>query len=183
MSPRATRSTVLSMATTILDVGDATGRMVTGLSRGTTYYYRVRPYDSDWTRPLFRNCAATTVATTGLTIHATFDSSITGNPNSAAIQATINRAISIYESLFSDPITIRDSVPLFDDCSRTAILCRRIALRKVTTVYTRLLEYLHQRIASGCDEPATTMSRTRVCQALHYPRILRQRAQTGGPWD
>ena len=28
-----------------LDVGDATGRVVTGLSRGTTYYYRVRAYD------------------------------------------------------------------------------------------------------------------------------------------
>ena len=28
------------------DVGDVTGRVVTGLSRGTTYYYRVRPYDA-----------------------------------------------------------------------------------------------------------------------------------------
>jgi elongation factor P hydroxylase len=49
----------------------------------------------------------TTVATTGLTIHATFDSSITSNPNAAAIEAMINRAISIHESLFSDPITIQ----------------------------------------------------------------------------
>jgi hypothetical protein len=48
-----------------------------------------------------------TMPATGLTIHATFDSSITGNPNSAAIQATINRAISIYESLFTDPVTIQ----------------------------------------------------------------------------
>ena len=50
--------------------------------------------------------SGTTEATTGLVIHPTFDSSITGNPDSAAIQATINGAISIYESLFSDPITI-----------------------------------------------------------------------------
>src|SRR5260370_38946034 len=50
---------------------------------------------------------STTVPTTGLITHATFDSSITGNPNAAAIEAMINRAISIYESLFSDPITIQ----------------------------------------------------------------------------
>jgi hypothetical protein len=49
---------------------------------------------------------AMTMPTTGLVIHATFDSSITGNPNAAAIEAMINQAISIYESLFNDPITI-----------------------------------------------------------------------------
>ena len=27
-----------------LDVGNVTGRVVTGLNPGTTYYYRVRPY-------------------------------------------------------------------------------------------------------------------------------------------
>ena len=89
-----------------LDVGDATGRVVTGLSRGTTYYYRVRPYDVTGANRYSEIMSATTEPTTGLVIHATFDSSITGNPNSAAIEATINRAISIYESLFTDPITI-----------------------------------------------------------------------------
>ncbi len=89
-----------------LDVGDVTGRVVTGLSWGTTYYYRVRPYDQIGPDRYSQTTAAATEATTGLVIHATFDSSITGNPNSAAIQATINRAISIYESLFTDPITI-----------------------------------------------------------------------------
>ena len=29
-----------------LDVGDVTGRLVTGLNQGSTYYYRVRPYDA-----------------------------------------------------------------------------------------------------------------------------------------
>ena len=43
----------------------------------------------------------------GLTIHPTFDSSITNNPNAAAIQAMISRAISFHESLFRDPITIQ----------------------------------------------------------------------------
>src|SRR5262249_36896302 len=89
-----------------LDVGDATGRVVTGLHRGTTYYYRVHSYDATGAGGYSATFTATTEATTGLVIHPTFDSSITGNPNSAAIQATINTAIAIDESLFTDPITI-----------------------------------------------------------------------------
>ncbi len=89
-----------------LDVGNVTGRVVTGLSRGNTYYYRVRAYSAAGVGGYSEVMAATTVATTGLTIHPTFDSSITGNPNAAAIEAMINRAIAIQESLFSDPITI-----------------------------------------------------------------------------
>src|SRR5215472_17534683 len=89
-----------------LDVGDATGRVVTGLNQGTTYYYRVRPYGLRSTAGYTRTMAVPTDPTTGLTIQATFDSSITGQPNAAAIEATINQAISIYESLFTDPITI-----------------------------------------------------------------------------
>ncbi len=48
------------------------------------------------------------VATGGgaLVINATFDSSITSDPNAAAIEAMINNAVSIYESLFNDPITV-----------------------------------------------------------------------------
>jgi hypothetical protein len=80
---------------------------VTGLNPGTTYYYRVRPYTAAGPGSYSEVTTATTVPTTGLIIHATFDSSITGNPNAAAIEAMITRAISIYESLFSDPITIQ----------------------------------------------------------------------------
>jgi len=90
-----------------LDVGNVTGRVVTGLSQGTTYYYRVRAYDANGTSTANSDVImATTSATLGLIIHATFDFSITSNPNAAAIEAMINRAISIYESLLSDPITV-----------------------------------------------------------------------------
>ncbi len=90
-----------------LDVGNVTGRVVTGLNPGTTYYYRVRAYDATSPASYSDVMTVTTVDTPGLIIRATFDSSITGNPNAAAIEAMINRAISIYESLFSDPITVQ----------------------------------------------------------------------------
>ena len=89
-----------------LDVGKVTGRLVTGLNRGTSYYYRVRPYGGARAGNYSHVMTATTVPTVGLVIHPTFDSSITNAPNAAVIEATINRAISIYETLFMDPITI-----------------------------------------------------------------------------
>ncbi|HEY5766335.1 MAG TPA: fibronectin type III domain-containing protein [Candidatus Udaeobacter sp.] len=90
-----------------LDVGNVTGRVVTGLSRGTTYYYRVRAYDAAGAGNYSDVMTATTVSTVGLVIHPTFDGSITSNPNAAAIEAMISRAISFHESLFTDPITIQ----------------------------------------------------------------------------
>jgi hypothetical protein len=90
-----------------LDVGNVPGRVVTALNPGTIYYYRVRAYNASGVGGYSNVISVTTVATNGLIIHATFDSSITNNPNAAAIEAMINRAISIYESLFSDPFTIQ----------------------------------------------------------------------------
>src|SRR5262249_30608445 len=90
-----------------LDIGDVNGRAVTGLNPGTTYYYRVRAYDATGPSGYSDVMAATTDPNAGLINNATFDSSITGNPNAAAIEAMINRAIAIYESLFNDPITIQ----------------------------------------------------------------------------
>jgi hypothetical protein len=91
-----------------LDVGNTAGRVVTGLSQGTTYYYRVRAYDATGTASANSGVmTATTSASSGLIIKATFDSSITSRTNAATIEAMINRAILIYESLFADPITIQ----------------------------------------------------------------------------
>jgi FG-GAP-like repeat len=90
-----------------LDVGNVTARVVAGLNRGTTYYYRVRAYGATGPASYSAVMRITTEPTTGLIINPTFDNSITGNPNAAAIEAMINRAISVHESLFSDPITIQ----------------------------------------------------------------------------
>lgn len=90
-----------------LDVGNVAGRVVTGLNPGTTYYYRVRPYYNTGQGSYSEAMTATTTPTSGLTINATFDSSITNHWNAVAIEAMINRAISIYEMLFTNHITIQ----------------------------------------------------------------------------
>jgi hypothetical protein len=90
-----------------LDVGKVAGRAVTGLHPGTTYYYRVRAYAAAGPGGYSNAMKVTTAPATGLTIQATFDSSITGAPNAAVIEASINRAISVYESVFTDPITVQ----------------------------------------------------------------------------
>src|SRR5258705_1109311 len=73
-----------------LDVGNVNGRAVTALNRGTTYYYRVRPYTAAGLGGYSNVTTAATEAPTGLIIHPTFDSSIIDDPNSAAIQAMTN---------------------------------------------------------------------------------------------
>jgi hypothetical protein len=90
-----------------LDVGNVIRQVVTGLHPGTTYYYRVRPYTSSGAGSYSGAITATTAPATGLIINPTFDTSITNDPDAAAIEAMISRAISIYESLFADPFTIQ----------------------------------------------------------------------------
>ena len=89
-----------------LEVGAATWRVVTGLSPGTTYYYRVTGLTEAGFGTNSDVMTGQTATGSGFVISPTFDSSITNNPNAAAIEAMINRAIAIYESLFSDPITV-----------------------------------------------------------------------------
>src|SRR5882724_9679692 len=70
------------------------------------YHDRVRAYNASGAGSSVDVASATTTASSGLIINATFDGSITSNPNAAAIEAAINRAIAIFESLFSDRLTI-----------------------------------------------------------------------------
>src|SRR5579871_2660302 len=56
-----------------------------------------------------------TPAAAQLMIIPTFDSTITSDPNAAAIETTINNAISVYEHTFSNPITV--SVLIHEDQS------------------------------------------------------------------
>jgi hypothetical protein len=89
-----------------LEVRAATWRVVTGLSPGTTYYYRVTGLTEAGFATNSDVMTGQTAAGSGFVISPTFDSSITNNPNAAAIEAMINGAVAIYESLFSDPITV-----------------------------------------------------------------------------
>jgi len=90
-----------------LDLGNMTNCVVTGLNRGTKYYYRVRPYSSAGIGSSSETVSVTTPSTSsGLVINPTFDSTITDDPRSNAIQAMILSAIEKYQTLFNDPITV-----------------------------------------------------------------------------
>ena len=89
-----------------LDVGNVTSRMVGHLSAGTTYYYRVHACGGSGTGGASLVMTATTATAAGLVINPTFDSSITSNPNAAAIEAMITQTIATFQSLLSDPITV-----------------------------------------------------------------------------
>ena len=85
-----------------LDVGNVNGRAVTGLNPGTTYYYRVRPYTAASSGEYSNVTTVTTQPATGLIINPTLRSVIP-----QAMQDMIEgNIIPLYESLFSDPITI-----------------------------------------------------------------------------
>jgi hypothetical protein len=90
-----------------LDIGNVLNFVVTGLKRGTKYYYRVRPYSSAGTGSSSEAVSVTTASiSSGLVINPTFDSTITNDPRASAIEAMIISAIQKYQSLFNDPITV-----------------------------------------------------------------------------
>src|SRR6516162_1142846 len=87
-----------------LDLANVTNYVVTGLNRGTKYYYRVRPYSSAGIGSSSEAVSVTTASSSaGLVINPTFDSTITNDPRSNAIQAMIFSAIEKYQTLFNDP--------------------------------------------------------------------------------
>jgi hypothetical protein len=62
-------------------------------------------------RVIFVSCSitlalGTSAWATGLTIIPTFDTSVTSSPNAAGYEAATNAAIGLYESLFTNPITV-----------------------------------------------------------------------------
>jgi hypothetical protein len=119
-----------------LDVGDSIGRLVAGLKPGTKYYYRVRAYGDAGLASYSEVRTGSTTPTTGLIIHPTFDSTITGNPNAAAIEAMINRAISIYESIFSDSITIQIRFRYATTAPDGTALPQGLLSQSLTGIYT-----------------------------------------------
>src|SRR5262245_7052213 len=119
-----------------LDVGRVNGRAVMGLKPGTTYYYRVRAYTAAGSGAYSNVSTATTQAAAGLTIIPVFDDSITQDPNSQAIQAMIFRAIGIYESLFSDPITIQILFRYSDTAPNGDSLAAEVLAQSFSTIYT-----------------------------------------------
>jgi hypothetical protein len=80
---------------------------VNPLDPGTKYYWEVNarfaseggPWSSTWNY-------TTANPPPGLTIIPVFDSTITSDPQAEAIESTIKAAIGVYQSNFSDPITI-----------------------------------------------------------------------------
>ncbi len=76
------------------------------LGGSATYYWEVRA--GNGSQPGFWSgiYQFTTQNPSGITIIPTFDSSITSDPQAATIEATINSAIAVYKSAFSDPITV-----------------------------------------------------------------------------
>ncbi|MDB6124717.1 MAG: hypothetical protein JWQ71_3710 [Pedosphaera sp.] len=78
------------------------------INPGTTYYWQVHGLtgSDNGTWSSVNSFSTIAGATGGLTIVPTFGSSITSDPQSAAIQSTINSAIAVYASKFSNPITV-----------------------------------------------------------------------------
>ena len=91
------------------DLGDGkvNFRIVSELQPATTYFYRVRSVDTLGQARSSETMSETTASTSGLTIVPVYDPSVLNSSMSAQIQATVSKAIGVYQSLFKDPITVK----------------------------------------------------------------------------
>ena len=159
-----------------LDVGNVPGRVVTQLKQGTTYYYRVRAYNASAAGSSVDVASATTTASSGLIINATFDGSITSNPNAAAIEAAINRAIAIFESLFSDRLTIPI---LFRYSTKGGTVARWQEFRRASSPFIPSPGTHISMPWQPTPGAVTTSLRRRVCPRAHCRPTWSYRARTG----
>jgi hypothetical protein len=89
------------------DAGRVNFRMVSDLQPGTTYYYRVLSVDAAGRSRYSEAVSETTSISSSLVIVPIYDPSVESSPFSAQIKATVSKAISVYQSLFQDPITVK----------------------------------------------------------------------------
>jgi len=136
-----------------LDVGDVSSRTVSGLSPNTTYYYRVRAYSSLGVSGNSEVMAAIVpIPSSGLIINATFDSSITSDANSAAIESMISQAIATLQALFSDPITVSILFRYSDTGpSGNPPLLEPPRAKQLRFLYDRV-GHLHQCLRRRCED-------------------------------
>lgn len=95
-------TTTSGSTTVLLDVGDP----ISGLVANTVYHYRIVANNQGGTSYGNDLTFTTSMPVNSLTIIPIFDSTITNDLQATTIEATINSAIAVYESKFSDPITV-----------------------------------------------------------------------------
>jgi hypothetical protein len=95
--------------------------------------------------------AAAPHASAQLTIHLTFDSSVTSNPNSAAIQAAVTYAAQQIESHYSDAITININVVA---APGTSILGQSTWIYQYPYTYAQIRSFLTSHASTPDDTTA-----------------------------
>ena len=121
------------------------------LNPNAKYYWEVHAIESGGESGTWSGVQSfvTGPAGSGITIIPTFGSSITGDPNAATIEATINAAISVYRQKFSDPITAN-----FTFAEMTQGLGENDGTYYETVAYSSYLSALTNHAATADDATA-----------------------------